>query len=365
MAVTSEQVDDMYTQIVLGRSKADYGPLDPEASELWDRIAAEVDQADERGDIFQMLDPEWPDLPPWVAEAPQPRPARQAPTAGISAHLAGRHDQRKHGRGRGGGRAGMGDVELTPGMVAEMQGGSAAAHIIQRPDGTYGFSPERQALHDDIINSHLEGKVPSDNPTYHVLGGGPAAGKSTFVDSDAGARLRDESSLLVNADDMKAELPEYSQMLRDGDPTAAHFTHEESSYLAKRLQAAGFENRLNVTLDGTGDSSSDKLRGKIATARNAGYRVEGHYVTVPTDVAVDRANARGERTGRVVPESVVRGTHSAVSRTAADTYSDFDAFDLYDTSGTELNHVLSYRDGSTTVNDQAAWDSFLAKGSEG
>jgi predicted ABC-type ATPase len=291
--------------------------------------------------------------------------------ASVSAHLSGKHDQRKHARKGGGGRAGMGDVELDADTVAAMQGGSAAAHIVQRPDGTYGFTPERQALHDDIVTGALEGKTPSANPTYHVLGGGPASGKTEIVvNSPAGAKLRDPNGLMVNADDMKAELPEYSAMLRSGDTGAAHFTHEESSYLAKRLQAAGFENRLDVTLDGTGDSAPAKLRGKIARARAAGYRVEGHYATVPTDVAVSRAVARGERTGRVVPETYLRATHAAVSRTAAETYTDFDAFDLYDTSSGTLEgartstHVMSYRDGSTTIHDQPAWDAFIAKGSE-
>jgi predicted ABC-type ATPase len=236
------------------------------------------------------------------------------------------------------------------------------AHVTKGPDGSYAFTPERQALHDEIINRHLEGKTPAEGtPVYNVLGGGSAAGKSTFVNSDAGAALRDRNTVIVNADDIKADLPEYQQMFDAGDLNAANFVHEESSYLAARLQAASFENRLNVTLDGVGDGAPAKLRGKINTARGAGYQVRGHYVTVPTDVAVTRVNTRAAQTGRLVPEAVVRGNHAGVSRTLSETYRDFDSVDLFDTR-TTLAPVMSWQNGSFTVHDGGLWDEFVAKG---
>lgn len=372
MAVSAEQIDDMYTQITLGRSKADYGPLDPEASALWDRIAEEVALvADGHGDLLVMVDPEWSELPPWVVEAPEARPAPQTPTASISAHLSGKHDQRRHGRGRGGGRAGMGDIELDAKTVKNMQGGSAGPHIVERPDGTFGFTPERQALHDDIVNEALEGKTPSGGqPRYDVMGGGPAAGKSHFLRSEAGSHLEDgPHRVKIDSDKIKEQLPETTRMIAEGDRKWAEFSHEESSYVAKRVQAASFENRLDVTLDGTGDSEPGKLRGKIGAAKAAGYRVEGHYVTIDTDTAVTRAKVRAEEmeragiTGRVVPPAVVRHTHQVVSATATEVYTDFDAFDLYDTSADSLSHVMTYRDGATSILNQGQWDQFVAKGS--
>ncbi len=282
-------------------------------------------------------------------------------------HLAGRHNQKRHaGKGAGAGRAGMGDIPIDDARLADFRGpagGSAAAHLVQTPGGGYAFSPERQALHDEIINKHLAGKTPVDEPVYNILGGGPAAGKSTMVNSDAGAKLRDKNTVMVNADDMKAELPEYQAMSAAKNPNAANFVHEESSYLAARLQAASFENRFNVTLDGTGNSQPAKLRGKITTAKAAGYRVEGHYVTVPTDLAVQRANARGAQTGRYVPESVVRSTHAGVSSALPQVYPDFDAVNLYDSRSNTLEHVMEWRDGSFTVHDSGLWDEFVAKGS--
>ena len=281
-------------------------------------------------------------------------------------HLAGKHNQKLHGRKGGvGGRAGMGDIPIDDTRVKEFQGGSAMGHLVAQPGGGYAFSPERQQLHDQIIADALAGKAPPEGqPVYHMLGGGPAAGKSTFVDGPGGARagLKDPNMVTVNADDMKAKLPEYGQRIAAKDPSASSFVHEESSYLAARLQTAAFENRLNTTLDGTGDNNPNKLRGKITQARSAGYRVEGHYVTVPTDLAVQRAQTRAAQTGRHVPEPVIRGTHAGVSTALPQVAGDFDSVNLYDTRGSTLEHVMEATNGTMTIHDPGLWDEFVAKG---
>jgi predicted ABC-type ATPase len=120
-----------------------------------------------------------------------------------------------------------------------------------------------------------------------------------------------------------------------------------------------------MVLDGTGNNKASSVERKISAAREAGYTVKGHYVTCPTDVAVQRAIVRGEETGRVVPESVVRGTHAGVSRVVPQVASSFDTFDLVDTSGPTPIKVASATKGNPiTVENQALYDDFLAKGNE-
>lgn len=70
----------------------------------------------------------------------------------------GSHNQKTHGR-KGSGkdsssspRAGMGDIKLTGDMVADMKGGSAEKHLVKNEDGSYSFTPERQALHLSLIH---------------------------------------------------------------------------------------------------------------------------------------------------------------------------------------------------------------------
>jgi predicted ABC-type ATPase len=253
----------------------------------------------------------------------------------------------------------MGDIPLSEGTVAEMQGGSASEHIVKDANGNYMFTPERQALHDKIIKESVDGVPSSDDPTFTVMGGGPAAGKSSII-RDGGVSIA-PNSVEVNADLVKEKLPEWET----AGSSRAQFTHEESSYLAKRTQAAAFERQQNVLLDGTGDTSPASMNKKIDSARSAGYKVDAHYVTLPTDLAIKNARARGEKTGRFVPDEVVRATHVGVSQTFPAVVHKFDSVKLYDTSTQgKPRLILSGAKGVIDVIDPKAYNEFLAKGND-
>ena len=83
--------------------------------------------------------------------------------------------------------------------------------------------------------------------------------------------LGGKGAVEVNPDLFKAELPEYQAMLAAGDSNAAAFTHEESSYLAKQLQADAIANRQDLIVDGVGVNVDYTL----SLTRPAGYRTEG------------------------------------------------------------------------------------------
>jgi predicted ABC-type ATPase len=253
----------------------------------------------------------------------------------------------------------MGDIPLDEGMVADMQGGSAAPHIVKDANGNYMFTPERQALHDKIVAESVEGIPSSSDPTYTVMGGGPAAGKSSLI-RDGGVEIA-PNSVEVNADLCKEKLPEWKTA---GDGRAG-ITHEESSYLAKRTQAAAFERNQNVLLDGTGDTSAASMGKKIDAAHAAGYKVDANYVTLPTELAIQNAQIRGEKTGRFVPPEVVRVTHVGVSQTFPAVVHKFDSVKLYDTSAQgKPRLILSGKKGVIDVIDQQGYNDFLAKGKE-
>ena len=269
-------------------------------------------------------------------------------------------------------RPGMGDTGFVDAKTAaEMKGGSAEAHLVDNGDGTFRFSDERQALHDEIVRRELAGKQRVANPMFNIMGGGSASGKSTVQNGPLGQSLglsESPTNLLVNSDDLKMQVPEAAEMMAQRDTRWAAFAHEESSYLAKRVQAAGFEHGTNVTLDGTGDSSPDKLRGKINAARSHGYGVRGVYVTVPTEMAVERARIRGQGGDmRVVDPVVVRSIHASVSQTFPAVARDFDSSVLYDTRGGQgdVREVYSWDGATETISDPVLWNEFLAKAQEG
>jgi predicted ABC-type ATPase len=222
-------------------------------------------------------------------------------------------------------------------------------------DGTY--TAGREALHQQIIDGILEGHTPKDNPVATFFGGGPASGKSVLTAVDDSAH--------VDADQIMAKFPEYQQMLAAGDPRAAMFNHEEASFISKEAVQAAQEKRLNFVLDGTGDSSYAKFAGKIAQARDAGYRIDARYVTADADTAVARAAERAKETGRMVPETVIRSIHASVSQVYEQAIKNhlFDDTDLYDSNEFPPTLIAHMDQGEKFVIDnQAAYAKFIAKG---
>jgi predicted ABC-type ATPase len=242
--------------------------------------------------------------------------------------------------------------------------GKSTIERFKNADGTW--TKERQALHDEIIDSHFEGKTSVKKPNSYMLGGGPASGKSTVL--DAGLVKFPKNTVKIDSDGIKDSLPEYTKMLKDKNKGAAAFVHEETSHISKRIMARGIKEKYNVLLDGTGDSSLDGLRKKTAKMRVGGRKVNAEYMTIETDLSVKIANIRGKKTGRFVPESVVRGIHSSVSRVVPQAVEEglYDNLNVWDNNKKgEAVLIASAKGKELTVRDKDKWEKFLAKGKEG
>ena len=238
--------------------------------------------------------------------------------------------------------------------------------------GGWRLNPEAQGRLDERIKEVTSGVPKSSDPTLHMLGGGPAAGKSTVTNNpEFGVPNTDPSkgevkAVLVNADDEKAANPTYQKMMAEGDPKAAAFCHEESSFSAKQIQAAAMAQGKDIVLDGTGNSKQSSIEGKIDTAHEQGYKVAATYVTCPTDEAVARATSRGERTGRVVPEGTIRDTHASVSAILPAVASKFDSMKLVDTTSGPGEVIASAtKGGEVQVSNPTAYKTFTDKANEG
>jgi len=211
-------------------------------------------------------------------------------------------------------RTAGGSRSLNPKEAEDQKGGSGASHLISDGRGGVRFSPERAALHEKIIQERLAGIPKSDNPKFVMLGGGPASGKTT-----SGVEKWEDPHVKIDVDSIKAQLPEY-------DPKNPAFVHEESSFIGKEIMARAFEGNQNILLDGTGNNTVSAVAGKIDTARSYGYSVEGRYLTVPTEQAVEQDAARS----RSVGSEKVYEIHSAVSQVFPGIATKFDSVNLYD-----------------------------------
>jgi predicted kinase/mRNA-degrading endonuclease toxin of MazEF toxin-antitoxin module len=260
-------------------------------------------------------------------------------------------------RSLGGGRPGMGDRHV-PTFGPE---DSASAHI----DPITGkFTPERQKLHDGIVEKLLSTAKRQAFPEYVMMGGGGGAGKTTAI--RAGLIGRPEDDVILNADDIKDMLPEAKQMQADGDPGWAAFTHEESSYLVDRARRAAFERGLNVTMDATG-SNPARVKAQADMARSMGYSVRAAYVTIPVEVGVQRAQKRFDdavaagKPGRKIPVSTLEQAHIGANRTFHEIWRNMDSAVLVDNT-TSPTIVARTMGGTLMVENEELWEETLRRG---
>jgi predicted ABC-type ATPase len=220
-------------------------------------------------------------------------------------------------------------------------------------------TPEREALHVAIIDKAFEGKTPVDKPTVFLMGGGPASGKSEILSS--GELGIPTNSVEVNSDKIKADFPEYQKMLEERNPNSAPFTHEESSEVSKDMLTKAVNGGYNTVLDGTGDSDLAKLENKIAMMKQAGAQVVANYCTVDVKTALERNLMRAEKTGRYVPESVIKETYKSLATILPQAIEKglYDKFAMWDNNGKPPVKIASAEGKNFVIHDQKAWDRFL------
>ncbi|WP_186033960.1 zeta toxin family protein [Burkholderia gladioli] len=151
----------------------------------------------------------------------------------------------------------------------------------------------------------LEGSREQPAATAILLGGQPGAGKSALARqavAELGAR---GGAVLIDADRMRENLPQYSQLLRENPQHAADLTHVEAGRWSGRLTHAASEARRNLVIDGT-MRNPESLRNLARRLNERGYTLEVRGVAMPGDVSLTRAQMRTEReiattgVGRVV-----------------------------------------------------------------
>lgn len=259
--------------------------------------------------------------------------------------------------------------------MANFNNGSGASALANMVDGK--FTEERQKLHQEIIRKHFEGiKKPEGKPTVYFLGGGAASGKSTAIkDGSLGVPgLESKETVVIDPDAIKGSLPEYVEMSRAINKEAASYVHEESSYIANSIAEIAREQGYSVTQDGVNSSMS--VAGKIEVYREAGYSVEGHYVTRPTAEAlennlqrylgaVDRLRAGDETVlPRYVRADIAEHGHKEVSENFAALAPLFDRATLTDMTGNVKTPIGETTNGVPFVPKPEAaplYESFLAK----
>lgn len=217
------------------------------------------------------------------------------------------------------------------------------------------LTPERQALHDKIVQRALEG-VPEtpegQRPVAVLMVGTPGSGKTTLAE-----HLGAGDFAHVEADLYKQQLPEYKQSLEAGARDAAGVTHEEGKLIANRVWEGSLDQNKSVLYDATGSWPERYMR-MIRQLRKRGYEVQLIMPDLSVDESLRRVQKRFEDTGRNVPESAVRNVDRVVPYSFRKLRHEVDGFLLFDNSGDGPRLVWEGKGGEETVHDEQYIRSF-------
>jgi len=179
----------------------------------------------------------------------------------------------------------------------------------KQANGTY--VPSRAVVHEKIVQKYINPDTvakytpePGQAPTLTILGGRGGSGKSWLTSNEG--PIDTSKSLVIDNDEVKAELPEYAGW------NAAQL-HEEASDIVAMIDARAAQIGMNVVLDGTLKSQNIQKRIDIYQAPPSHeYALEGFYMYASPETAATRALKRFKTdkedfSGRFVPPEVILG----------------------------------------------------------
>jgi hypothetical protein len=212
---------------------------------------------------------------------------------------------------------------------------------IYRKDGQW--TPERQALHEQIISSYLEGHAPQTHPQLEIVAGGTASGKS---DAAAEVKSRLTDFVYANTDNVRAMLPEIGAFVGNDKQG---LLQEEAGHLRDQIIDTASRAGMNIVLDAPG---SHGIINFAHTAEERGYTVGVDYVH--RDVEASQASAINRKYGatdlsdlRDVPASITFNSHSKARSALQGLSSGGRTLRVYDNQGDRS--VVYHRDASGKV----------------
>lgn len=201
---------------------------------------------------------------------------------------------------------------------------------------TSKYYPERQKLHEKIMDSFKEDLICIQNnePIAILMGGSPASGKSTFLRKYAPYLLKEEI-LKVDADEIRAKLPEYKGW-------NATQTHQETKDIVNTLlsdRTIGIPCKYDIIYDGTMNSTKSYYP-LIALLKKLGYKIFIVYIDkVDEAVVKKRALERYKKSGRFVPMAVIDDFFTRGKSALNELKSKADGYMIVDGSGGDYNVI--------------------------
>jgi predicted ABC-type ATPase len=177
----------------------------------------------------------------------------------------------------------------------------------------FRFSPQRQALHQQILDHQLTPFLqkikasPTEKAGHkqvHIVTGLPGSGKSSVVVEKLAQSH--PKAFVLDMDELAKDLPEYhvpvsfaQYQLNQRNGLGAKATHREAQYLARQIFNQLTEQGHSLIMSYVGEKVAEETA-LIQQLSSQGYAVFLHHVQVRPQTAIDRVLQRFKETGRYV-----------------------------------------------------------------
>jgi len=208
----------------------------------------------------------------------------------------------------------------------------------------------------DALFARATGENSSSRPTMWFVGGTTGSGKSTLRGNGVLTGVPDvDTAVDIDPDVIKSMHPDW-----DNGRGASAVHGWSTQWALYGMRQATAQNR-DYVVTGTGVRVDQMLIGK-----DNGYRIIGHYVHVPTDIAEKRMASRGKQGGVQLP-SYLASQYAAelqwkVRKAITNGY--MDEFHLWDNSQDESNATLAAirrEDGTFEIFNRKVFNEFFGK----
>jgi predicted ABC-type ATPase len=126
-------------------------------------------------------------------------------------------------------------------------------------------------------------------------------------------------------------IPEFEDFKKNYPEHAAQLVHRESTDIGALSINALIKKKRNFIIDGT-LRRPDRVEKLVDKLKKAGYQIHVYIADVPIEVAKERADKRGQETGRFVPHEIIEATHREVPQTVEAIKHKVDSYNVFDTS---------------------------------
>jgi hypothetical protein len=178
----------------------------------------------------------------------------------------------------------------------------------------YEYLPLRAELHKKIVETRMRSGVVNEHPRLIFTAGPFGAGKSFVTSALEKLSILDVSQFLwIDPDSIKEEIPEYAELKKSAPEDAATLVHKESGHIQEKLFEAALRSKKNIIVDGS-LRAKDWWTSEFNRIKQSypEYSISIVSVSAPEEVLLQRVEARGRVTGRLIPSELVLETSRAV-----------------------------------------------------